>query len=47
MELVKVDAGSGSIENTIEVPTVPATDRGIKFNAAAQELKIMMINFSN
>ena len=43
--LVKVDAGSGSIENTIEVPTVPATDRGLKFNAAAQELKIISDKF--
>ena len=43
--LVKVDAGSGSIENTIEVPTVPATDRGLKFNVAAQELKIISDKF--
>ena len=43
--LVKVDAGSGSIENTIEVPTVPATDRGLKFNAAAQELKLISDKF--
>ncbi|WP_440909737.1 ABC transporter permease [Candidatus Pelagibacter sp.] len=43
--LVKVDAGSGSIENTIEVPTVAATDRGLKFHAAAQELKLISDKF--
>ena len=37
--ITTVSAGSGSIENTFEVPLVPATDRGLKFNAAAEELK--------
>jgi taurine transport system permease protein len=36
--ITKVNAGSGSIENTIEVPLIPATNRGLKFHAAAQEL---------
>ena len=36
--IVKVSAGTGSIENTIEVPLVPATDKGLKFHTAAQEL---------
>ena len=33
--IVTVSAGTGSIENTIEVPLVPETDRGLKFHAAA------------
>ena len=33
--------GTGSIENTIEVPLVAATKRGLKFSAAAEELKII------
>ncbi|MDC3000250.1 ABC transporter permease subunit [Candidatus Pelagibacter sp.] len=37
--IVTVSAGTGSIENTIEVPLVPETDRGLKFNAAAEQLK--------
>ena len=37
--ITTVSAGTGSIENTFEVPLVPATDRGLKFNAAAEELK--------
>ncbi len=37
--IVTVSAGTGSIENTIEVPLVPETDRGLKFNAAAEKLK--------
>ena len=36
--ITKVNAGTGTIENTIEVPLIPATDRGLKFHAAAQEL---------
>ena len=32
---------TGSIENTIEVPLIPATPRGLKFHAAAEELKII------
>ena len=37
--IVTVSAGTGSIENTIEVPLVPETDRGLKFHAAAEKLK--------
>ena len=39
--ITTVSAGTGSIENTFEVPLVPATDRGLKFNAAAEELKVI------
>ena len=42
--ITKIDAGSGSIENTLEVPLVPATDRGLKFHAAAQELNLSLIH---
>ena len=37
--------GSGSIENTLEVPLIPATDRGLKFHAAAQELNLISDEF--
>jgi len=37
--IVTVSAGTGSIENTIEVPLIPETDRGLKFHAAAEQLK--------
>ena len=43
--ITKIDAGSGSIENTLEVPLVPATDRGLKFHAAAQELNLISDEF--
>ena len=43
--ITKVNAGSGSIENTIEVPLIPATDRGLKFHAAAQELNLISDEF--
>ncbi len=43
--ITKVDAGSGTIENTIEVPLVPATNRGLKFHAAAQELNLISDEF--
>ena len=43
--ITKVDAGSGSIENTLEVPLVPATNRGLKFHAAAQELNLISDEF--
>ena len=39
--ITTVSAGTGSIENTFEVPLVPATDRGLKFNAASEELKVI------
>ncbi len=43
--ITKVDAGTGSIENTLEVPLVPATDRGLKFHAAAQKLNLISDEF--
>ena len=43
--ITKVNAGTGSIENTIEVPLVPATDRGLKFHVAAQELNLISDEF--
>ncbi len=43
--ITKVDAGSGTIENTIEVPLIPATNRGLKFHAAAQELNLISDEF--
>ena len=43
--ITKVDAGSGSIENTLEVPLVPATDRGLKFHAAAKTLNLISDEF--
>ena len=43
--ITKVDAGSGSIENTLEVPLVPATYRGLKFHTAAQELNYISEEF--
>ena len=43
--ITKINAGSGSIENTLEVPLIPATNRGLKFNAAAQELNLISEEF--
>jgi taurine transport system permease protein len=43
--IIKVKSGTGSIENTIEVPIIPATDRGLKFHAAAEELKVINDKF--
>ncbi len=37
--ITTIDSGSGSIENTIEIPTAPQTNKGLKFHAAAAELK--------
>ena len=39
--ITKIKTGTGSIENTLEVPLIPETDKGLKFNAAAEELKII------
>ena len=39
--ITTVSAGTGSIENTFEVPLIPATGRGLKFNTAAEELKVI------
>ena len=43
--IIKVQSGTGSIENTIEVPLIPATDRGLKFHAAAEELQVINDEF--
>jgi len=43
--IIKVQAGTGSIENTLEVPLVPATDKGLKFHAAAEELSVINDKF--
>ena len=43
--IITVRTGTGSIENTIEVPVIPETDQGLKFNAAAEELKIINDKF--
>ncbi len=43
--IIKVEAGTGSIENTIEVPLIAATDKGLKFQAAAEELTIINDKF--
>ena len=43
--ITTVSAGTGTIENTIEVPMVPETNRGLKFHAAALELKIINDKF--
>jgi taurine transport system permease protein len=43
--IVKVDAGSGSIENTLEVPLIPSTDKGLKFHAAAEEITLISQEF--
>jgi len=43
--ITKVNAGTGTIENTIEVPLIPATDRGLKFHKAAEELNLISDEF--
>jgi len=43
--IVKVDAGSGSIENTLEVPLIPSTNKGLKFHAAAEEIGLISEEF--
>ena len=43
--ITTVKSGTGSIENTMEVPLVPATERGLKFHAAAEELTIISDKF--
>ena len=34
-----------AVENTVEVPTIPKTNKGLKFDAAAQELNIISDEF--
>ena len=43
--ITKINAGTGTIENTIEVPLVPATKRGLRFHVAAQELNLISDEF--
>ncbi len=43
--ITKIQSGTGSIENTIEVPLIAATDKGLKFQAAAKELTIINDKF--
>ncbi len=43
--ITKIQSGTGSIEDTIEVPLVPATNKGLKFDAAAKELEIINDKF--
>ncbi len=43
--IITVRTGTGSIENTIEVPMVPETNKGLKFDVAAKELKIINDKF--
>ena len=38
-------ASGTAVENTVEVPIIPKTNKGLKFNAAAQELKIISDQF--
>ncbi len=43
--IIKVQSGTGSIENTIEVPVVPETNKGLKFHTAAEDLKVISDKF--
>ncbi len=43
--IITIRKGTGSIENTIEVPMVPSTDKGLKFHTAAKELKLINDKF--
>ena len=43
--IVKVNAGSGSIENTLEVPLIPSTNKGLKFHTAAEEISLISEEF--
>ena len=43
--ITTVQSGTGSIENTLEVPLIPATKRGLKFDAASKELKVINDKF--
>ena len=43
--IITVRTGTGSIENTIEIPTIPATNKGLKFHTVAEELKIINDKF--
>ena len=43
--LVKIRAGTGSIENTIEIPLIAETSKGLKFSKAAEELNLINDEF--
>ncbi len=43
--ITKIQSGTGSIENTIEVPLIAATNKGLKFQSAAEELTIINDKF--
>ena len=49
IEALKNQGGWGSsgtaVENTVEIPTIPETKKGLKFDAAAKELKIISDGF--
>ncbi|MDC0216179.1 ABC transporter permease subunit [Candidatus Pelagibacter sp.] len=49
IEAIKKQGGWGSsgtaVENTVEIPTIPETKKGLKFDAAAKELKIISDEF--
>ena len=38
-------ASSTSLDNIVEIPTIPKTDKGLKFDAAAQKLKLISDEF--
>jgi taurine transport system permease protein len=38
-------ASGTAVENTVEVPIIPKTDKGLKFDAAAKELKVISDEF--
>ena len=43
--ITTVNSGTGSIENTIEIPTAPQTKKGLKFHVAAEELRLINDKF--
>ena len=43
--ITTIDSGSGSIKNTIEIPTAPQTKKGLKFHTAAKQLKLINDKF--
>jgi taurine transport system permease protein len=49
IEALKTQGGWGSsgtaVENTIEIPTIPETKKGLKFDAAAKELTVISDDF--
>jgi taurine transport system permease protein len=49
IEALKTQGGWGSsgtaVENTIEIPTIPETKKGLKFDAAAKELTLISDDF--